>query len=309
MRVHVALTPADASGLALAGWAAIAVDVLRATTTVVAACASGCVRIIPVSDSGAARERAALFTAGEVLMAGERGGEPIPGFHLGNSPLEFTPERVRGRTILLTTTNGTAAMLGAGSADAGAVAALTNVSAVAGWALAQGRDLAVLCSGDDGAFSLEDAVCAGLLVSEVASACDAELSDAAVAAVGLGRYYATRIGDLRHASRWARRLVGKGHSADVDACLRRDVTDMVPVVEAGAIVPGPAASARPGTEGPWQKTSCDVIGALRAPAPPAQAPEGSPRTAGPQPRDVLRLAVRPGAGFGRGAKPPGDPSR
>src|SRR5439155_598807 len=203
MRVHVALTPADASGLILDGWTAIAVDVLRATTTVVAACAAGCVRIIPVSDSGAARERAALFTAGEVLMAGERGGEPIPGFHLGNSPLEFTPERVRGRTILLTTTNGTAAMLGAGSAGAGAVAALTNVSAVA----------------------------------------------------------------------------------------------------------GPAASARPGTEGPRQKTSGDVIGALRAPAPPAQAPEGSPRTAGPQPRDVLRLAVRPGARFGRGAKPPGDPSR
>ena len=208
MRVHVALTPAEASGLALDGWAAIAVDVLRATTTVVAACAAGCVRIIPVSDSGAARERAALFTAGEVLMAGERGGEPIPGFHLGNSPLEFTPERVRGRTILLTTTNGTAAMLGAGSAGAGAVAALTNVSAVARWALAQGRDLAVLCSGDDGSFSLEDAVCAGLLVSDVASACDAELSDAAVAAVGLGRYYATRIGDLRHASRWARRPGG-----------------------------------------------------------------------------------------------------
>ena len=330
MRVHVALTPADASGLALDGWAAIAVDVLRATTTVVAACAAGCVRIIPVTDSGAARQRAALFTAGEVLMAGERGGEPIPGFHLGNSPLEFTPERVRGRTILLTTTNGTAAMLGAGSAGAGAVAALTNVSAVARWALAQGRDLAVLCSGDDGSFSLEDAVCAGLLVSDVASACDAELSDAAVAAVGLGRYYATRIGDLRHASRWARRLAGKGHSADVDACLRRDVTDMVPIVEAGAIVPGPAASARPGTEGPRPKTPCDVIGALRAPAPPAQAPEGSPRTAGPQPRDVLRLAlpegspptsgpqprdvlrlaVRPGGRFGRGARPPsGDPSR
>src|SRR2546428_5991767 len=179
MRVHVALTPADASGLALDGWAAVAVDVLRATTTVVAACAAGCARIIPVTDSGAARERAALFAAGEVVMAGERGGEPIPGFHLGNSPLEFTPERVRGRTILLTTTNGTAAMLGAGSAGAGAVAALTNLSAVAGWALAQGRDLAVLCSGDDGSLSPQGAGCAGPPVSPGPSAPHAGLSRAA----------------------------------------------------------------------------------------------------------------------------------
>lgn len=240
MRVHVALTPADASGLALDGWTAIVVDVLRATTTVVAACTAGCARVIPVADSCAARERAALLPAGEVLLAGERGGEPIPGFHLGNSPLEFTPERVRGRTIVLTTTNGTAAMLSAGAAGAAAVAALTNVSAVGGWALAHGRDVAVLCAGDDGAFSLEDAVCAGLLVSHVASASRAELSDAAAAVLGLGRYYATRIDELRRSSRWARRLAGKGHAADVVACLRRDITDMVPVVAAGVIIPGPA---------------------------------------------------------------------
>src|SRR5260370_27241060 len=109
MRVHVALTPADASGLALAGWAAVVVDVLRATTTVVAACTAGCARVIPVADVNAAHERARQFPDGEVLLAGERGGEPIAGFHLGNSPLEFTSERVGGRTVLLTTTNGTAA--------------------------------------------------------------------------------------------------------------------------------------------------------------------------------------------------------
>ena len=242
MRVHVALTPADGSGLALEGWAAIVVDVLRATTTVVAACAAGCVRIIPVADPCAARARAALFPAGEVLLAGERGGEPIPGFPLGNSPLEYTPERVRGRTILLTTTNGTAAMLGAGSAGVAAAAALSNVSAAAGWALRQGRDLVVLCSGDGGAFSVEDAVCAGLIVSR-AAAPGVDLSDAAVAALGLGEYYAPRIGDLRVASRWARRLARAGRSADVDACLRRDTTDMVPIIDAGGIVPGPGVIA------------------------------------------------------------------
>ena len=131
MRVHVALTPADAAGLALDGWAAVVVDVLRATTSVVAACTAGCARVIPVADVNAALERARQCPDDEVLLAGERGGEPIAGFHLGNSPLEFTAERVGGRTIVLTTTNGTAAMLNACTAAEGAVAALTNVTSVA----------------------------------------------------------------------------------------------------------------------------------------------------------------------------------
>jgi 2-phosphosulfolactate phosphatase len=236
MRVDVALTPADASGALLEGRAAIVVDVLRATTTVVAACAAGCAQVIPVTDACAARERAQQFRPDEILLAGERGGEPIAGFHLGNSPLEFTADRVRGKTILLTTTNGTAAMLTAASASAAAVAALTNVSAAAAWAVAQGRDLVVLCSGDDGAFSIEDAVCAGLLVSRL-SATGPDLSDGAMAALGLGRRYATRLGDLKQASRWARRLARMGRSLDIDACLSRDVTDMVPLLEGGAAVP------------------------------------------------------------------------
>ncbi len=252
MRVHVALTPADAQGLALDGWAAIVVDVLRATTTVVAACAAGCAGIIPVADPSHARARAAALPADSVLLAGERDGEPIPGFDLGNSPLEFTPERVRGRTIILTTTNGTAAMLGAGAARVAAVGAFTNVSAVAGWALVHGRNLAVLCAGDDGAFSLEDAVCAGRGVSRVASAVGVDLSSAAAAAVGLGEHYAPTLGDLRRASRWASRLARSGHADDLEACLSRDVTDVVPVAEADVIVPGasPRRSLAEGQLGP-----------------------------------------------------------
>jgi 2-phosphosulfolactate phosphatase len=121
---------------------------------------------------------------------------------------------------------------------------------------AQRRDLAILCSGDDGAFSLEDTVCAGLLVSHLVGASGASLSDGAEAALAIGRYYADRISDLQHASRWARRLARIGRSADVEACLRRDVTRMVPVIERGAIVHGEGVA-----------SPLAVVGLLRGEAP------------------------------------------
>jgi 2-phosphosulfolactate phosphatase len=242
MRVHVALSPAEFPELALGDGAAVVVDVLRATSTVVAACVAGCRRVIPVADAEAARSRAARLAADRALLAGERAGEPIPGFDLGNSPLEYTAERVRGRTIILTTTNGTRAMLAAGTAAAAAVAALTNVEAAARWALGQARDLTVLCAGEAGAFSLEDAVCAGVLVARMrAAAPGLELSDAALAAVRLGEHYEARLGRLGEDSHWARHLAARGRAADVGACLRLAGTAMVPRFDAGSIVPDGAA--------------------------------------------------------------------
>jgi 2-phosphosulfolactate phosphatase len=246
MRLHVALGPAEFAGLALEGHAAIVVDVMRAATTVVAACAAGCRRVIPVADAAAARAEGRALPPGEALLGGERGGEPIVGFDLGNSPLEYTPERVSGRTIVLTTTNGTAAMLAARGAAAGAVAALTNVAAVARWVVRQGRDTTVLCAGEAGAFSLEDAVCAGLVVEAVLvgrGSQPLEVSDAATAARRLGGAYAGRLGLLAEDSSWARRLARAGRAADVAACLALSTSGEVPVLADGVIVSGRAALA------------------------------------------------------------------
>ncbi|MBI2526690.1 MAG: 2-phosphosulfolactate phosphatase [Candidatus Rokubacteria bacterium] len=245
MHLHVALSPAEFAGLDLSGRAAVVVDVMRATTTVIAACAAGCRRVIPVPDAAAAWAQlgAGGRPPGEVLLAGERGGDPIVGFDLGNSPLEYTAERVRGRTLVLTTTNGTAAILAARGAAAVAVAALTNVEAVARWALGQGRDATVLCAGEQGAFSLEDAVCAGILVERITAEVGraggtVEVSDAAVAAWRLSAHYAGRLGALLEDATWARTLARAGRSEDLWACLALSTVDEVPVFEDGAIVPG-----------------------------------------------------------------------
>ncbi len=253
MRVYVALSPAEFPEAPLSGRVALAVDVLRATTAAVAACEAGCRRLVPVPDAAAAE---ALRDGPDTLLAGERGGEAIAGFHLGNSPAEFTPARVAGRTVVLTTTNGTAAMLAAAEAPVVGLAALTNVTAAARWALLQGRDVSILCAGDNGAFSLEDAVCAGLLAARLAEgAPGAALSEGAVAALALGRYYATRLGRIAEDSGWARKLRRLGRAADVAACLRVDVSLVVPAFAAGGFVAhrldgtGLAAAARPGSGG------------------------------------------------------------
>lgn len=253
MRVYVALSPAGFPEAPLSDRVALAVDVLRATTAAVAACEAGCRRLVPVPDAAAAE---ALRDGPDTLLAGERGGEAIAGFHLGNSPADFTPARVGGRTVVLTTTNGTAAMLAAAGAPVVGLAALTNVTAAARWALLQGRDVSILCAGDNGAFALEDAVCAGLLVARLAEgAPGAALSEGATAALALGRYYATRLGRLAEDSPWARKLRRLGGAADVAACLRADVSLVVPAFAAGGFVAhrldgtGLRAATRPGSGG------------------------------------------------------------
>jgi len=242
MQVHVALSPAEFPDAPLSGRTALAIDVLRATSAAVAACEAGCRRLVAVPDAEAAEAFAAADGA-DTVRAGERGGEPLAGFDLGNSPAEFTVAAVGHRTVVLTTTNGTAAMLAASRATAAGLAALTNVSAAARWALAEGRDVSILCAGDSGALSLEDVVCAGLLVARLSAAGAAVLSEGAATALALGRYYGVRLERLAEASPWARRLARHGRGADVAACLRADVSDVVPVFAAGGFVPRRVPSA------------------------------------------------------------------
>jgi 2-phosphosulfolactate phosphatase len=260
MHVHVALTPREFPDLALGGQSALVVDVLRATSMVIAAFGAGCARVIPVAGAAEAREQARALAPEPILLAGEHGGERIDGFDLGNSPLDCSPECVGGRSMLLTTTNGTAAMLKASQAGAAAVAALTNVGAAVRWAVSEGRDVTVLCAGEQGGFSLEDAVCAGLLAEGIGRAvAGATLSEAAQAARCLGILYGGRLDRLRYDSGWARHLEACRRGADLDCCLRLDVSALVPVLVGGAIVAGAGALT-------WPARAADTrSGRLRSP--------------------------------------------
>ncbi|MCI0546522.1 MAG: 2-phosphosulfolactate phosphatase [Candidatus Rokubacteria bacterium] len=233
--IDVALTLEEVRGIPLAGVTAVVLDVVRASTTIVGALAGGARAVVPVATPDEARALGLGGTVGPVLIGGERGGAPPPGFDRGNSPAEYTPERVRGRTVAFTTTNGTRALLALDGARRIAVGGFVNAAAVARWVAAEPGDALLVCAGERGRFCLEDAVCAGLLVSRLATV-DHTLTDAAQAAQALWERYADDLGAMLAAATWAQALVAQGRGADLPLCVALDVHGVVPVLRNGVLV-------------------------------------------------------------------------
>ena len=167
MTVDVVLLPSDLDPARLPDRAVAVFDVLRATTSMTAALGVGVPEIRVFGDLDECRSAAAAF-AGPKLTCGERHTLPPPDFDLGNSPGLFTADHA-GRTLFMTTTNGTRAIVAARSAAVVFAAALTNAAAVAGRLADTGRDVTLLCSGSDGRPSLEDTVGAGAVLHALRS--------------------------------------------------------------------------------------------------------------------------------------------
>jgi 2-phosphosulfolactate phosphatase len=159
--VYVYLLPSLVPPGALRGGVAVVVDVLRATTVMVHALAAGCDAVVPCLEIDDARRTAEALGTGRAVLAGERQGLPIEGFDLGNSPESFTPESCGGRTVVMTTTNGTRAILASLEAERVVVGAFPNFAATVQLLHADNRPLHVVCAGTDGFVSYEDALLAG----------------------------------------------------------------------------------------------------------------------------------------------------
>jgi 2-phosphosulfolactate phosphatase len=216
VRVHVAFTPAEA----VAAPVGIVVDVLRATSTLAQALAAGYGRVLccaEVVDAEALRN-----ADGKLVLAGERRCVRIPGFDLGNSPQEFLSPL--GESLVLTTTNGTRAILAAAErCERVLTGSLLNLGAVAHEARRSGEDVTILCAGVQGTFAMDDAYCAGRIVELL----EGDASDGAEAAVRLARSYADAVAGLR-ASQSARNLLAAGLGEDIAWCARESVLDVVP---------------------------------------------------------------------------------
>lgn len=165
-RCDVFALPQLADADDLRGATAVVIDVLRASTTIIHALDAGAKAVIACREVGEARRRFEQIGASEAVLGGERGGLPIEGFDLGNSPDEYSPERVGGRTVVLTTTNGTAAIEHAKKAATVLVGGFVNASAVFRRLLEADR-VALICAGTDGQYSLDDLLAAGYWVNRL----------------------------------------------------------------------------------------------------------------------------------------------
>lgn len=237
MRIDVAATWQEARFLDLRCSTAVAIDVLRATSTIVTAIQAGARRVIPTETPEQARSAAARVGKGDCVLGGERGGLRIEGFDLGNSPREYTPFTVGGKTLVLSTTNGTQALAAALQAETVCVAALLNVGSVADRLIASRRDIAIICAGTEGRVSLDDLYCAGMLVSRIVSPGNArDISDGARLAMD---WYVSHAGaslDVLASCIHGRRLAELGFQRDLEYCSGVDVITEVPIWEKDCLV-------------------------------------------------------------------------
>lgn len=231
-RLDVLMAPGEVAPGELAGRVAVVIDVLRASTTIVEALAAGARAIFPVASVEEALRLANTLGRSEVLLCGERRCLPIEGFDLGNSPAEFTAESVGGKTLVMSTTNGTAAMVAAQPAARVLIGAFTNLSAVVAELGASGAEPVLVCSGREGRFGLEDAVCAGRLIRRLETEqpeVDWILNDGARAALALSRAEPDLRQLFAHTAAGTQ-IAEAGLEADLDFCAQEDVRDAVPVL-------------------------------------------------------------------------------
>ena len=167
MNVDVHLLPCTPDRHFLSHRVVVVIDILRATSVIVQAISQGAREVIPVKTVEEAFQMAKTFPPNTTLLGGERGSQKIEGFDLGNSPREYWAEKVRGKRLILTTTNGTKAFHAVSSAEKVLVGGFFNISAVAEECFKLDQDLLIYPSGDEGEFSLEDTVCGGMLIDGI----------------------------------------------------------------------------------------------------------------------------------------------
>ncbi len=233
MRLDVYLTAGELAETDPAGRVVAVIDVLRASTTIVTALANGARAVVPFADADELMTRARQFERGDVRLAGERRMLPVEGFDLGNSPAQFTPAAIGGRTVLLTTTNGTRALIAAQGAADIVVASYVNLAVVTAMlrtALRGGTDVVIACAGQDGHYALEDSSCAGTFVRAVTRRFSGvAMNDAAHSCALLARNYGDDIGAVFLDSAHGRALVEAGFRDDLALCAAVDAYPVVPV--------------------------------------------------------------------------------
>jgi 2-phosphosulfolactate phosphatase len=233
LRAEVYFTSLRLDELQLKDRNVVILDVLRSGTSIAVALQSGAKQIIPVNNIESAMRIAGGLSSEVTLRAGERNAKMIEGFQFGNSPREFTPEAVRGKSIIFLTTNGTGAVVKGRHASTLVMGGFVNLSRITDFLAGLGADFVILCAGKENSFSLEDAVCAGRILNRLTKGAGGsfDLNDSAVAAMTLDRAHGKAILGMLKASEHGRYLESIGLGEDLEICAAVDSVPVLPRLE------------------------------------------------------------------------------
>lgn len=214
----------------------IVIDVLRASTTICYALQAGAKEIIPVASVDQAMKIVGNLFSTSTLLCGERGSKRINGFHLGNSPSEYTAEVVEGKSLILATTNGSVALTKSKHAKHCLVGTFVNMTAVItsifGLPENDRNTISFICSGRAGEFSLEDAVCAGMMLQEIAKrGIGIELTDGAKTVLSLYKEYGADLLTTLRSTDHGASLLSLGFDDDIRIAAAIDTVPLVPTLE------------------------------------------------------------------------------
>jgi 2-phosphosulfolactate phosphatase len=228
VKVSTFFSAAEVDPAKVQGGTAVVIDVIRATSTIVEALANGAHAVYPTLSTEEAIRLANSLGRDDTVLCGERKGLKVEGFDLGNSPGEFTPERIRGKRLVMSTTNGTRAFLAAQGAERVLAGSFLNLSGVTR-VLADTERLFLVCAGKEDRFSLDDALCAGRILRALIeeNGVDPELDDASRAVLALARDLEPDEGLLRATAAGAA-LVEVDLGDDLAVCAQVDRHSVVP---------------------------------------------------------------------------------
>jgi len=211
----------------------VIIDVLRATSAICAAFEHGVEKIIPVATV----EEAQAYKDKGFLVGAERNGLPLEGFDFGNSPFQYMGDNVKGKTIVLTTTNGTQAIEAAKDAYKVVIGSFLNIESLCSWLINENKNILLLCSGWKNKFNLEDAVFAGAVTDEISNRSDKfNLGDACLALKYLYQMAKKNPNKFLTHSSHKERLAALNLKEDVRCCLTPNQTKVIPIYRDGALV-------------------------------------------------------------------------
>ncbi len=232
MKVDIIFTADEVSQEKTKGKICVVIDVLRATSVMITALHNGAEKIFPFKDIKIIQERCENLK--NIIKCGERNALKIDGFDLGNSPLEFTKEKVFGKDIYMSTTNGTKAVENSLSAEKIIICSFLNIKSVSKKLLEYKKDVVIVCAGTNGKFSLDDTLCAGLIIKEMQKHTEIQMNDVLLAAVRISESH-ENIKDILKGSTHYERLLSLGFEKDMEHIFSLNKYSIVPEYKNGYI--------------------------------------------------------------------------